>query len=111
MKIKTKVSLFLVGISLTLGLAACLSESAQEAKLEAKAKISKADATRTALAKVPNSTMKSVEIEEEGGKLIWSFDLNTPDSRDITEVNVDAITGEVVGISKEAASSEAKEKD
>jgi hypothetical protein len=35
----------------------------------------------------------------------------TPGSKDITEVNVDAITGEVISVGKESAQSEAKEKD
>jgi len=41
--------------------------------------------------------------------LIWSFDVATPNSKDITEVNVDAVTGEVVSVEKESAESEAKE--
>jgi uncharacterized membrane protein YkoI len=89
----------------------CASEKEQTAKLEAQAKVSKADAEKTALAKVPNGTIKEAEIEEEKGKLIWSFDVATPDAKDITEVNVDAITGDVVGVEKESAESEAKEKD
>ncbi len=93
------------------GLAGCASEDAKEAKLMSRANISKADAEKTALTKVPNGTMKSAEIEEEKGKLIWSFDLTTPDTKDITEVNVDALTGEVVSVEKESAASEAKEKD
>ena len=75
----------------------------------AEAKVSKADAEKTALAKVPNGTIKEGELEKENGKLIWSFDLTTPDTKDITEVNVDAMTGEVVSVEKESAESEAKE--
>jgi hypothetical protein len=41
--------------------------------------------------------------------LIWSFDIATPDSKDITEVNVDAVTGKVVSTEKEKAEDEAKE--
>jgi hypothetical protein len=41
--------------------------------------------------------------------LIWSFDITTPDTKDFTEVNVDAITGDVVSGEKESAESEAKE--
>jgi uncharacterized membrane protein YkoI len=75
----------------------------------AQAKVSKDDAGKTALAKVPNGTIKEGELEKEKGKLIWSFDITTPDTKDITEVNVDAITGDVVFVEKEAAESEAKE--
>ncbi len=41
--------------------------------------------------------------------MIWSFDITTPDAKDITEVNVDAMTGDVVSVEKESAESEAKE--
>ena len=44
----------------------------------------------------PNGTIKESELEKEHGKLIWSFDIATPGTTDITEVNVDAITGKVV---------------
>jgi hypothetical protein len=80
-------------------LAGCATES--EAQLQAKAKISKADAQATALAKVPNGTVKDCELEREHGKLIWSLELATPDSKDITEVNVDAVTGAVVNVEHE----------
>ena len=86
-------------------------KEAKQAKLMAQAKVSKEDATKIALAKVPNGTVKEAEIEKEHGKLIWSFDLTTPDTKDITEVNVDAMTGEVVAVEKEPAESEAREAD
>ena len=74
------------------------------------ATITQADATKTALAKVPNGTIKESELEMEHGKLVWSFDIATPDSKDITEVQVDAKTGKIVSVEKESAASEAKEK-
>ena len=75
----------------------------------AEAKVTRDDAGKTALAKVPNGTIKEGELEKEKGRLIWSFDITTPDVKDITEVNVDAITGDVVSVEKEAAENEAKE--
>ncbi len=72
-----------------------------QAKLESQAKISKADAQQIALAKVPGGTVKESELEKEKGKLVWSFDFTTPGTKEITEVLVDAMTGEVVGIEKE----------
>jgi hypothetical protein len=87
------------------------NKEAKQAKLMAEAKVSKEDAEKTALAKVPNGTVKEAEIEKEHGKLVWSFDLTTPDTKDITEVNVDAISGDVVSVEKEAAETEAKEAD
>jgi uncharacterized membrane protein YkoI len=74
-------------------------KEAKQATLMAEAKVSKDAAEKTALAKVPNGTIKESELEKEHGKLIWSFDVATTD---ITEVNVDAITGDVVSTEKEA---------
>ena len=71
----------------------------------AEAKISKETAQQTALAKVPDGTIKAAELEKENGKLQWSFELNTPDTKDITEVNVDAMTGDVISVDKESAES------
>ena len=97
-------------------LVGCISEKsehhdkqAKQAKLMAKAKVSKDAAQKTALAKVPNGTIKESELEKEHGTLIWSFDVDTPDTKDITEVNVDAITGDVVSTEKETPEDQEKE--
>ena len=114
MKIKTVICSALA-VSLLAGCASEKSEKAEkhahkQAKLMAEAKVSKDDAAATALAKVPNGTIKESELEKEDGKLQWSFDVVTPDSKDITEVNVDAVTGEVISADKESADNEASEK-
>jgi hypothetical protein len=88
----------------------CATEEKREAKLQAEAKVSRADAEKTALAKVPGGTIKEGELEKEKGKLIWSFDISAPGSSDIKEVHVDAISGGVISIETESASAEAKEK-
>ncbi|HEY5232124.1 MAG TPA: PepSY domain-containing protein [Verrucomicrobiae bacterium] len=113
MKIKMIVC-SVVAASLMVG---CVSEKenhhdkqAKQAKLLADAKISKDDAQKTALAKVRNGTIKEGELEKEDGKLIWSFDIKTPDSKDIKEVNVNAVTGDVVGdVETETPSAQSKE--
>jgi uncharacterized membrane protein YkoI len=109
MKIK-----YLIGITLTaVALAGCETEGhnkeAKQAKWMTEAKVSQADAQATALAQAPNGTVKESELEKEHGKLIWSFDIATPGASDITEVNVDAMTGKVVSVEKEKAEDEAKE--
>lgn len=99
----------ILGLGLAAGLlAGCASEnekgenSNKPANLQAQAKISKDDATAIAMAKVPNGAIKESELERENGHLQWSFDIATPGEKDITEVNVDAITGDVLNIGKEA---------
>jgi len=75
-----------------------------------KAKITAEAATASAQAKVPKGTLKSAEIEEEDGKLIYSFDFETAGKSGSDEVNVDAITGKVLGVEHETPKSEAAEK-
>jgi hypothetical protein len=82
---------------------------AKEAALLSQAKISKETAQASALAKVPGGTVKEGELEKEKGKLIWSFDISTPDSKDIKEVAVDAMTGDVIGVDTETPEDQAKE--
>jgi len=72
-----------------------------QAELQAQAKVSKADAEKTALTKAPGGTIKETELEKEHGKLVWSIEIATPGERDLTEVHVDAVTGEIVAVEKE----------
>jgi len=77
--------------------------------LKAQAKITQAAAEKTALAKVPGGKIKSAELEKEHGKLIWSFDISTPKSKNITEVQVDAKTGKIISTQVETPKAQAKE--
>ncbi len=79
------------------------------AKLEAQAGITKADAEKLALAKAPGGKVKEVELEEEDGVLVWSIDIATPGTKDITEVLVDAKTGKVVSVEKETSKEQTEE--
>lgn len=117
MKIKSTIySVVALGL-LAGGLTACMTEKeegkegekATAAKLETQAKISKAEAQKIALDRVPGGAIKEGEIEKEKGKLIWSFDITTPNTKDIIEVQVDAMTGAVIDVSKESVADQQKE--
>jgi len=82
---------------------------ASQAALLTQAKVSKETAQASALAKVPGGTVKDGELEKEKGKLIWSFDIAIPDSKDIKEVAVDATTGDVIAVDTESPEDQAKE--
>jgi hypothetical protein len=84
--------LVLLSIALPFMLAACASTES-EAQLAAQAKVTKEQAQNAALAHVKNGTVKEAELERENGKLVWSFEIATPGTRNISEVHVDAITG------------------
>ena len=91
---------------LALALSGCASD---EAKLASRAKVSRAQAEATALKKAPGGTVKEGELEEEHGKLVWSFDIARPGTRNVTEVHVDAITGKIVSTEIETPKHEAAE--
>ena len=73
------------------------------------AKVSEATAQATALAKTPMGKIASSELEREHHRLIWSFDIATPGTKNITEIQVDAKTGKIVSTQIEAPSKEAAE--
>ena len=100
----------LLSTLLTLCLAAAISGCAKDKDLEAQARISRTDAEKIALAKVPGGKIAEGGLEKEKGKLIYSFDIATPGMMDITEVQVDAKTGVVVSVDVESPEKEAAEK-
>src|SRR5260221_8316835 len=83
-------------------LAGCATDSRtkeeKQAALAARAKVSRAEAEKAALDKAPGGKIVEGELEEEDGKLIWSFDISRPGTKNITEVAVDAITGKVLNV-------------
>ena len=58
-------------------------EESQSA-LRKQATVTEAQARKSALAKAPNGTIKSSELERENGRLIWSFDIAKARTRNIT---------------------------
>lgn len=78
--------------------------------LAARAKVSCETATKAALARVPRAKVQSAELEEENGRLVYSFDLRRSHAKGVEEVQVDASSGAVVSIEHEDAAAETKEK-
>jgi len=80
------------------------------ARLAKRAKVEESTAAAMAQRLVPAAHIQALELENEGGKLIYSFDMKTAGKDGIDEVNVDAITGKQVGkIGHESSASEAGE--
>lgn len=84
----------------------------EEAKpgLLKKAKITPEVALATAQAKVPNGKVDAGEIEEEDGKLQYSFDFKVPGKTGVDEVSVNAMTGKAGKVEHETPEALAKEK-
>ena len=55
------------------------------------------------------SKIQAAEIEEEDGKLVYSFDIKVPKKKGIDEVLVDAVSGKIVSVEHEDPAPEAAE--
>jgi uncharacterized membrane protein YkoI len=84
--------------------------STSQAALRKEAKVAERDARKTALAQVPGGKVQSHELERENGKLIYSYDIKVAGKPGVEEINVDAVTGEIVAHEHEDAKAEAREK-
>ena len=80
-----------------------------QADLQREAKMTMTDARAMALSTVPTATIQAGEIEREGGKLIYSFDMKVPGRSGIDEVNIDAMTSELVSHQHETPKDERAE--
>jgi uncharacterized membrane protein YkoI len=60
------------------------------------ARITRAQAEKAALAKVPGGKVKSAKLARENGQPIWSIDIVTPLTKKIAAVQVDAQSGKVL---------------
>ena len=102
--------LFSLTLGIVFGFAVATSAGQpSEVELMKRAKITKAEAEHIALAKVPHGSIKSAEIENEKGHLVWSFDIARPGTHDITEILVDAKTGKIISTQTESPRDQAKE--
>ena len=77
--------------------------------LAKEAKVDEATAAAAARARVPNGTIRSVELEREKGRLIYSYDFTVTGKKGVEEVNVDAASGKVVATEHESAATERTE--
>ena len=108
----TNRRLMLVATALVIGvgsIAAAQAAEPSEASLIGQVKISKTDAEKIALRQVKSGIVKSAELEQEHGALVWSFDIAKPKTANISEVLVNAKTGAIVHVGVETPSAQAKE--
>lgn len=65
------------------------------------ARVQPDSAMRIAMKRVPGGRVTKGELEEEGGRLIYSFDLTVAGKSGLEEVHVDAATGQVLKVEHE----------
>jgi len=92
------------------------AEAAVSAELAKQATFPADSAQRLALAQVPGGRVTKEELEEEDGKLIYSFDIKVGTQEGVEEVHVDAKTGAILkkeheGAEKAEAKKGAKDED
>jgi len=105
MEMKSLTVIAMIGLFALSASAASKKES--QASLQKEAKITMTQAEKAALAKEAGKIQEK-ELEREKGRLIYSFDIKMKDG--VHEVNVDAVTGEIVEDTVESPAAEAKEK-
>jgi hypothetical protein len=71
------------------------ADSAQKSRA-IHARITRAQAEKAALGRVPGGKLKGAKLEQENGRLIWSVDIITPLTKKVAAVQVDAHTGQVL---------------
>jgi Peptidase propeptide and YPEB domain len=109
-----KISVMLLTVAVGAPVLAAQSVKVAESKpgLLKQAKVTADSAIAVAKATLPKAMISSAEIEQENGKLIYSFDMKTAGKSGIDEVNVDALTGKLVGkVQHESPADEKKEAD
>ena len=108
---KQTKTLMAIAIAVGLGLSAPLvwASTVSQNVLKTEAKVTEAEARATALAKLPGSTVQSAELENEHGKLVWSFDIKAFKSTKVVEVLVDAKTGRIISKKTESPAEQARE--
>jgi hypothetical protein len=106
---KLSLTILAIFLAAAVAVAAPAVKSKVPADLAAKAKVSLDAARTTALAKVPKGRVQSEELEEENGKLLYSFDIKVPGRAGIEEVEIDALNGSVIKVDHETAAAEKAE--
>ena len=72
-------------------------------------KVTRAAATKTALAAVPGGHVRSMHMENERGRSVYSFDIAQPKKSGVEEVQVSALSGKIVSRMHESPAKERAE--
>lgn len=97
----------LVVAALAVASAAVAAPTQEE--LMKQATITKSQAEKIATNKVRGAKIQSEELEREHGLLVWSFDMVKSGTANVTEVLVNAKSGQIVSVTKETPNDQAKE--
>src|SRR5690349_23835163 len=102
-------NILLAGLILVGCLSCGLANAQEEAHLEARAKIKRVQARKIAMGRVPGRPAGGHVEERDDGKLVWWFEITTADSKDRTDVEVDAMNGQIVSVEAVTPEEQARE--
>lgn len=71
------------------------------ARLLHRTRVSEDSARAIAMARMPGARVQALELENEHGHLIWSWEMKIAGKTGIEEVNVNALDGSIVGVEHE----------
>lgn len=71
------------------------------ARLLRQAKVREDSALKVATARVPGGKVQALELENENGRLIWSWEFTLEGRPGVYEVNVNARDGSIIGVEHE----------
>jgi uncharacterized membrane protein YkoI len=108
MKIATFAAVAVIALAPAAHAQAAYKKDIPEA-LAKKAKVTEPEAAAAVMARVPKGHIEAMELENEGGKFIYSYDVKTPGKSGTDEVHVDAMTGKVVSFVHETPAMERRE--
>lgn len=77
--------------------------------LLAQARVSEDSALKIAMARMPGAKAQALELENENGHLIWSWEMKLEGKTGIEEVNVNALDGSILGVEHEEPSGQRRD--
>jgi uncharacterized membrane protein YkoI len=102
--------LLLAILSFLLLVPAASQAGAIKGSLIKQASVTRSEAQNIALSQVQEGKVLHTDLRKEHGKLIWFFDVSRPHTKNITAVQVDAKSGNVLSLSVHPATQQSHEK-
>ncbi len=109
-KSATRKSLVIASVLALLGILPALMVFSRSASSSPDSgRVSLARAERVALRQVHHGKLTTVELRQEEGRLIWQVDARRPKPANITEIDIDALTGLMIATRTESPEEEQRE--
>jgi hypothetical protein len=78
-------------------------------RLLARTKVTEDSARAIAMARMPGAKVQALELENENGHLMWSWEMKLEGKTGVEEVNVNALDGSIIAVEHENPATERQE--